>query len=115
MEKAGIGIVGFVFMGETTQGRNVFDEYRQVLGAERICTVLVQRGHQISTEYVARLMKEMGLLSIRNTAKQDYKKLHDSEKKQNILRSDFRQIGPTRFGSAMLLASSWENTTYTLV
>ena len=52
--------------------REVFDEYRQVLGAEKIRTILVQRGHQVSTEYVARLMREMGLSSIRTTAKQDY-------------------------------------------
>lgn len=76
--------------------QEVFDEYRQVLGAEKIRTILVQRGHQVSTEYVARLMKEMGLSSIRNTAKQDYKKLHDSEKKQNILRQQFQTDRPNQ-------------------
>lgn len=76
--------------------REVFDEYRQVLGAEKIRTVLVQRGHQVSTEYVARLMKEMGLASIRSTAKQDYKKLHDPEKKQNILRQQFQADRPNQ-------------------
>ncbi len=49
--------------------REVFDEYRQVLGAEKIRTILIQRGYQVSTEYVARLMKEMGLASIRSTEK----------------------------------------------
>lgn len=76
--------------------REVFDEYRQVLGAEKIRTVLVQRGHQVSTEYVARLMKEMGLASIRSTAKQDYKKLHEPEKKQNILRQQFQADRPNQ-------------------
>lgn len=76
--------------------REVFDEYRQVLGAEKIRTILVQRGHQVSTEYVARLMKEMGLASIRSTAKQDYKKLHDPEKKQNILRQQFQADRPNQ-------------------
>lgn len=69
--------------------RKVFDEYRQVLGAEKIRTILVQRGHQVSTEYVAKLMREMGLSSIRTTAKQDYLKLHEPEKKRNILRQQF--------------------------
>ena len=69
--------------------REVFDEYRQVLGAEKIRTILVQRGHQVSTEYVAKLMREMGLSSIRTTAKQDYLKLHEPEKKRNILRQQF--------------------------
>ena len=69
--------------------RKVFDEYRQVLGAEKIRTILVQRGHQVSTEYVAKLMREMGLSSIRTTAKKDYLKLHEPEKKRNILRQQF--------------------------
>ena len=44
--------------------RDVFDEYRQVLGAEKIRTILVQRGCQVSAEYVSRLMREMGLHSL---------------------------------------------------
>lgn len=70
--------------------REVFDEYRQVLGAEKIRTILVQRGYQVSTEYVARLMKKMGLASIRSTAKQDYIKLNAPERKRNILRQQFQ-------------------------
>ena len=33
---------------------------------------MVQRSHQVSTEYVSHLMRDMGLSSIRATAKQDY-------------------------------------------
>lgn len=76
--------------------REVFDEYRQVLGAEKIRTILVQRGYQVSTEYVARLMREMGLASIRNTAKQDYIKLNVPEKKRNILRQQFQADRPNQ-------------------
>lgn len=74
--------------------RDVFDEYRQVLGAEKIRTVLVQRGHQVSTEYVARLMKEMGLSSVRTTAKQDFLNLRESGKKRNVLRQQFSATRP---------------------
>lgn len=76
------------------QIREVFDEYRQMLGAEKIRIIFLQRGHQVSTKYVARLMKEMGVSNIRSTAKQDYKKLHDPEKKQNILRQQFQADRP---------------------
>ncbi len=76
--------------------REVFDEYRQVLGAEKIRTILVQRGHQVSTEYVARLMKEMGVASIRSIAKQDYIKLNAPEKKRNILRQRFQADRPNQ-------------------
>lgn len=74
--------------------KDVFDEYRQVLGAEKIRTVLVQRGHQVSTEYVARLMKEMGLSSIRTTAKQDFLNLRESGKRRNVLRQQFSAARP---------------------
>ena len=51
--------------------REVFDEFHQVFGAEKIRTILVQRGHQVSTRFVASLMSKMGLTSVRTTAKQD--------------------------------------------
>lgn len=41
--------------------QDVFDEYRQVFGAEKIRAILVQRGYQVSKEYVASLMREMGI------------------------------------------------------
>ena len=76
--------------------REVFDEHQQVLDAERIRTILVQRGYQVSIEYVARLMKEMGLASIHSTAKQDYIKLNATEKKRNILRQQFQANRPNQ-------------------
>ena len=76
--------------------QKIFDEYRQVLGAEKIRTILVQHGHQVSTEYVAKLMREMGLASIRSTAKQDYMKLHEPEKKRNILQQQFQADKPNQ-------------------
>lgn len=39
---------------------------------------------KLSTKYVAKLMREMGLSSIRTTAKQDYLKLHEPEKKKTV-------------------------------
>lgn len=76
--------------------REAFDEYRQVLGAEKIRTILVQRGYLVSTEYVARLMKKMGLASIRSTAKLDYIKLNAPEKKRNILHRQFQADRPNQ-------------------
>ena len=76
--------------------RDVFDEYRQVLGAEKIRTILVQRGHQISAEYVSRLMREMGLSSVRMTAKKKYLKLREPERKKNILQQQFTADQPNQ-------------------
>lgn len=49
--------------------RDVFNEYRQALGAEKIRTILMQRGHKVSTRFVANVMREMGLTCVRSTAK----------------------------------------------
>lgn len=77
--------------------QEVFDEYRQVLGAEKIRAILVQRGHQVSTEYVSHLMRDMGLSSIRTTAKQDYYlKLREPEKKRNVLKQQFQADRPNQ-------------------
>ena len=91
--------------------RDVFDEYRQVLGAEKIRTILVQRGHQVSTGYISRLMHEMGLSSVRTTAKQEYLKLREPERKKNILRQQFNAQQPND-GSAMLLVLNWKITIF---
>ena len=74
--------------------RDVFNEYRQVLGAEKIRTVLVQRGHKVSTRFVADVMREMGLICVRSTAKQEYLKLREPEKKRNVLQQQFSVSSP---------------------
>ena len=76
--------------------RDVFDEYQQVLGAEKIQTILVQRGHQVSKEYVSRLMSEMGLRSVRMTAKKEYLKLREPERKKNFLQQQFTADQPNQ-------------------
>ena len=76
--------------------RDVFDEYHQVLGVEIIRTILIQRGHPISAEYVSRLMREMGLSSVRTTAKKEYLKLREPERKKNLLQQQFTATQPNQ-------------------
>lgn len=76
--------------------RDIFDEFRQIFGAEKIRTILVQRGHQVSTKYVASLMSEMGLSSVRTTAKQDYLKQTAKEKKKDMVRQQFHADKPNK-------------------
>ena len=80
---------------------DVFDEYRQVLGAEKIRKILIQRGHKVSTRFVDDIMREMGLNCILNTVKQEYLKLREPEKKKNILQQQFSASSQMKFGSAM--------------
>lgn len=49
--------------------QEVFEEYHQVLGTEKIRTIPTQRGHRVSTKFVTDLMREMDLTSVRTTAK----------------------------------------------
>lgn len=72
---------------------DVFNEYRQVLGAEKIRTILIQRGHKVSKRFVADVMREMGLTCVRSTAKQEYLKLREPGKK-NILQQQFSASKP---------------------
>lgn len=58
--------------------------------------LLIQRGYQVSTKFVANLMWEMGLISVRTTAKQDYLKLREPEKKKNVLRQQFHAGKPNQ-------------------
>lgn len=76
--------------------RDVFNEYRQVLGAEKIRTILMQRGHKVSTRFVADIMREMGLVCVRSTAKQEYLKLREPEKKRNVLQQRFTANKPNK-------------------
>lgn len=78
--------------------REVFDEFHQIFGAEKIFTILVQRGHQVSTKYVASLMAEMGLSSVRTTAKRDYLNQAAREKKKDMVRQQFHADRPNQIG-----------------
>ena len=44
---------------------DVFYEFDQVLGANKIHAILQQRGHSVTQKYVARIMQDLGLSSIR--------------------------------------------------
>lgn len=72
--------------------QEVYDEFHQVLGAEKLCAILVQRGHKVSKKYVADLMSEMGLISIRTSSKQDWLKWN--KPKKNVVRQQFQVTQP---------------------
>lgn len=74
--------------------QEVFDEFQQVPGAEKLCAILVQRGHKVSKKYVADLMREMGLISIRTASKQDWLKWN--KPKRNVVQQQFQVAQPNR-------------------
>lgn len=78
------------------QIREIFEENRQLFGAGKIRAVLMERGYRVSEKLVAELMREMGLASIRTSAKRDYSRLENYEKKRNILQRRFQVEEPDR-------------------
>ncbi len=58
--------------------QEVFDENRQVFGAPKITAVLRKEGLRVSEKMVSKLMREMGIQSIRQSAKA----MHDEEHKK---------------------------------
>ena len=78
------------------QIRDVYEESKQLFGAGKIRAVLVERGQQVSQKLVAELMREMGLSSIRVTAKRDYERLQSYEKKANALKQQFQTQAPNQ-------------------
>ena len=72
----------------------VFDENRQIFGAQKISAVLCSRGVKVSPKIVRELMREMGMTSIR----QESKKLYDDEttKRKNYVNQNFNPDGPNQ-------------------
>ena len=74
------------------QIRKIYDDNRQIFGSKKIAAVLKSRGVRVSVEMVRELMKDMGLISIREGAKDDY----DKERKmyKNYLNQQFSTTKP---------------------
>ena len=71
---------------------DVFYEFDQIFGAKKIHAILQQRGHRVRKEYVARIMRDLGLSSIRNQSKSTYEFLN--KKPKNIVQQQFNVSAP---------------------
>lgn len=76
--------------------QEVFDEYHQILGSEKLRTVLVEREHQVSTKFIASIMRETGLCSIRTNSKSDYIRLKDSKFPKGHICQNFKVKSPNQ-------------------
>lgn len=71
---------------------DIFYEFDQIFGAKKIHAILQQRGHRVKKEYVARIMRDLGLSSIRNQSKSTYEFLN--KKPKNIVQQQFNVSAP---------------------
>ena len=76
--------------------QEVFDEYYQVLGSEKIRAILVERGHQVSAKFIVSIMRRYGLYSIRAAAKSDYLRLNALEFSKNRINQNLTAHFPNQ-------------------
>lgn len=76
------------------QIQEVFDENSQIFGARKIAAILRNKGVKVSDEMVRELMKDMGLVSIRQEAKKLY--TDDIKRNKNYLNQEFDPDSPNQ-------------------
>lgn len=70
----------------------IYDDNRQILGAAKICSILREQGEIVSVEMVRELMRDMGIISIRDGAKDQYDK--EQKRYKNYLNQQFDVTRP---------------------
>lgn len=70
------------------QVQQVFDDSKQRYGAEKIRAVLAENGIKAGKKRIRAIMQELGLVSIRENAKRNYKKRQEYQKR-NLLNQNF--------------------------
>ena len=72
--------------------QRIYDDSNQIFGAEKITAVMKSEGYRISADMVRQLMRDMGLISIR----QDAKDIYDKERRRykNYLNQQFNATRP---------------------
>ena len=76
------------------QIQEIFDENHQIFGAEKITAILKSKGIKTSTKMVRELMRDMGLVSIRQISKSLYN--DESRKHKNYLNQEFDPDAPNK-------------------
>ncbi len=70
------------------QVQQIFDDSQQRFGAEKIRIILAENGIHVGKKRIRSIMQELGLESIRENAKKDYKKRLEYQRK-NLLEQNF--------------------------
>lgn len=71
------------------QVQQIFDDSKQRYGAEKIRVILAENGIHVSKKRIRAIMQELGLVSIRENAKSNYKKWQEYQKR-NLLNQNFK-------------------------
>lgn len=68
--------------------QQIFDDSKQRYGAEKIRATLAENGVKTTTKRIRSIMQELGLVSIRENAKRNYKRRQEYQKR-NLLNQNF--------------------------
>ena len=71
------------------QVQQIFDDSKQRYGAEKIRVTLAENGIHVGKERIRKIMNELGLVSIRETAKSNYRRRQEYQKR-NLLNQEFK-------------------------
>ena len=90
--------------------QRVYDDNRQIFGAAKICAIMQEEGYRVSKEMVSELMRDMGLISIR----QDSKELYDKEQRRykNYLNQQFTVSRPNEVWVSDVTCFRFNNKNY---
>ena len=72
--------------------QEIYYENRQIFGADKIAAIMKNEGIVVSTEMVRKLMREMGIGSVRQSAKELYE--NESKKHKNYVNQQFDTHAP---------------------
>ena len=72
--------------------QEIYDENRQIFGADKIATIMKNEGISVSKEMVRKLMREMSIGSVRQSAKKLYE--DECKKHKNYLNQQFDTHAP---------------------
>ena len=76
--------------------QEIYDDSKQIFGAKKIAAVLKSRGERISHTMVSELMRDMGLVSIRQDSKSLFLKQKKKKKYANTLSQNFTTNAPNQ-------------------
>ena len=90
--------------------QQIYDESNQIFGAGKIRAVLMNRGHKVSEKTVSSLMKTMGIRSMRDDSKREWRLQGWEHRKSNLLKQKFDVNQPNKVWVSDITCYKLKNT-----